>query len=444
MSQKVVSHFPRPSQISTYWLVFGVVCSILISLLLPSLRLIVVSAEIGNVVISEINYQGSIRPDCPRCPWDKWIELYNPTTQTQNIGEWLIRFRNSEAKYDNIQIPSGAVIKPQGFYLIGEKETDLQSTLQLVGISPDFTAAPMQNISNNSLKKIEADLLNKSKQSVHKVKVEPDTLIALESSNQPYQKRSLETYPKLKLSDNEYYPNNFATPRFLSVVSQKPPTVSTPQPAAQDNGQANQTIPTISQPVKNPSPQPNSRLSPAFTPDPIPNPSTSLSNQPASNLTFISNPIFDLTEESLSPNPSPLLKNLDRSASLNLLEQTKEANHNLKSRLASTAHSTETSNFISTLNHQPINPEATNSFSLADPDFVSQNFIHPLVQNLRFDNLDPDQTQLIAALPFMVLCLSLILVAFLGWCIWLTKQQEEREAEQTYHLPSGEIKFNQI
>jgi hypothetical protein len=78
-------------------------------------------AYADNVVISEVLFN-------PLGPEDKeFIELYNPTNATVNIGGWKIY--SYSAADANLVIPAGATIKAYGYYLIGDESLTWNASL---------------------------------------------------------------------------------------------------------------------------------------------------------------------------------------------------------------------------------------------------------------------------------------------------------------------------
>ena len=67
----------------------------------------------GHVVISEVYVNAIDEYD------SEWVELYNPTGGSVDIGGWTIN-SSSTATYANATIPSGKSIKAHGFYLIAD------------------------------------------------------------------------------------------------------------------------------------------------------------------------------------------------------------------------------------------------------------------------------------------------------------------------------------
>jgi len=72
------------------------------------------AAATGSVVINEVAWAGSA--DSAN---DEWIELYNTTALSVDLGGWILR----DDGVDVLTFPAGAVIGPQAYFLIEDSET---------------------------------------------------------------------------------------------------------------------------------------------------------------------------------------------------------------------------------------------------------------------------------------------------------------------------------
>jgi hypothetical protein len=200
---------------------------IVLSFFLPPSSSVRASEEI---IISEINYQGSVQADnCKsnqadrsRCAFDKWIELYNPTNTSINISNWSLRFKKSNTANNLLEFHSNILLPAKQHFLISYKEVNFVPTYSLSGQKADALSGKIRNISNNQEKTIQVELLNKQKESIFSVDLASQTLQALESNQLPNNKYSLEYNLQTGNWENsytQYYPNNFGSPKSLNGLA---------------------------------------------------------------------------------------------------------------------------------------------------------------------------------------------------------------------------------
>lgn len=91
-----------------------------------------------HVVISEINWAGS-----PASIADEWIELYNPTSQSVDLGGWILT--NSATAGSSITFPETLMIEPNTMFLIANYDIENEKTT--LNTAPDFvdTALSLPN-----------------------------------------------------------------------------------------------------------------------------------------------------------------------------------------------------------------------------------------------------------------------------------------------------------
>jgi hypothetical protein len=203
---------------------FLITTILLLPLFLPLTMLVQAS---GEVIISEINYQGSVheskcklnRVSRSRCAYDKWVELYNSTNETINIGNWSLRFKQSNNSINILNFHSDILLPPKNHFLIGYKEVNFAPTYSMSGVSADAISGKIRNLSNNQEKTVQVDLFNKLNEPIFSVDLDSQTLKKLESSQLPSGKYSLEynlQNGRWENSSAQYYPNNYGSPQSLN------------------------------------------------------------------------------------------------------------------------------------------------------------------------------------------------------------------------------------
>lgn len=94
---------------------------IFLSLLLASSAL---AETAQHLVINEVMYD-------PQIGGAEWIELYNPTSETIDISDWLIIFSN----YKTISFEDNTSIGPNSFYLIADKKLNEVQADYIIGFN---------------------------------------------------------------------------------------------------------------------------------------------------------------------------------------------------------------------------------------------------------------------------------------------------------------------
>lgn len=176
-----------------------------------------------GLVISEINPFGSLNEtNCKtvdannRCGYDKWLEIHNPTTSSINLKDWSLQFRQSGSNNDNLLFIQDIILPPDGFYLVGYKEVNYQSTLVSAGLNPGGVTGKIRNLSNKSSGSIQVNLLNPERQTEFEVNLQAGDFPGLLAEEK---RQSLEYVGgNWTLSTNEFYRDNFGTPRNTVVA----------------------------------------------------------------------------------------------------------------------------------------------------------------------------------------------------------------------------------
>lgn len=192
-----------------------------------------------TLIISEINPFGSINDsnckslpiEVSRCSFDKWIEIYNPTHVPINLNGWSLRFKNSDTKLNNLVFTQNIIIQPQDYFLIGYKEINYYSTVASANIHFGGITGKVRNLSSRETGKIQVSLVNPKSQNVFEVNLNlqdfpqlQDSLNKLKTKSQNTAQESGDIYEEKRYSleyvsgrwvpsSNEFYPNNFGTPR---------------------------------------------------------------------------------------------------------------------------------------------------------------------------------------------------------------------------------------
>ncbi len=217
---------------------FGVVlfASLVFVPILPS----PVFAEASEVlIISEINPFGSINTnncksvqvETDRCSFDKWLEIYNPTNSSVNLNGWSLQFKNSDTKLNNLVFTQNIIMQPHDYFLIGYKEVNYYSTVVSAGISFGGITGKIRNLSNRETGKIQVSLVNPRSENVFEVNLNlrdfpqlQDSLNKPKTKSQNITQESEDIYEEKRYSleyvsgrwvpsRNEFYSNNFGTPR---------------------------------------------------------------------------------------------------------------------------------------------------------------------------------------------------------------------------------------
>ncbi len=178
----------------------------------------------NSLIISEINYFGSIQEnkcktietDKNRCGFDKWFELYNNSSNAINLKNWKIQLRNSTNQEDTINITEDINIKPRGYIIIAYDEVNFDSALRKLNIEPNIKSGKTLRISNNEHKTIQIKLINPDSKVIFEVNLDSAVLDTIEQKMKTGKKYSIEFDLKKNswvISTNEYYKNNFGTPK---------------------------------------------------------------------------------------------------------------------------------------------------------------------------------------------------------------------------------------
>ena len=81
----------------------------------------------GHVVINEFDQDP---PGNTTILKDEWVELFNPTRETVDVGGWQLSTTHGEPV--NVTIPEGTLIRPQGYLLIEPKRVWLDDVWEIV------------------------------------------------------------------------------------------------------------------------------------------------------------------------------------------------------------------------------------------------------------------------------------------------------------------------
>ena len=96
--------------------------------------------ELADIRINELTWAGS-----SLSAQDEWIELYNPNSESVDIGGWQLT-KNTGVEELMITIPEGAVIAANGYWLVA----NFDDTGSVVNIAPDMVDAAI-TLSNTNL-----------------------------------------------------------------------------------------------------------------------------------------------------------------------------------------------------------------------------------------------------------------------------------------------------
>jgi len=180
------------------------------------------SQPVDSLVISEINPFGSIGPNgcktnnssANRCGFDKWIEIHNPGPNSINLNGWSLQFLESDQKINNLVFTSNILLPADSYFLIGYKENQYQSVLNLANINPGGITGKIRNLSNRETGRIQVNLLNPQGQKVFTVNLRLQDFPDLEDGLRLNKRYSLEYIgQQWVVANNEFYPNNFGTPK---------------------------------------------------------------------------------------------------------------------------------------------------------------------------------------------------------------------------------------
>lgn len=203
------------------------------------------SAAQNSLIISEINYSGSVQPNlCKsvetlknRCGFDKWMEIYNPTSTAINLKNWKIQFKNSKTATNTLTLTKTEYLQAKSYYLIAYDEVNFVSGLKTAKIKANLTSGKLRNISNNETNTVQAKLINPNGTTVFNVNLSATKLVTLENQVKPGNKYSIEyKNDSWQLSAKSYLPNNYGTPKTSVVLTTAPKTepevkaVIVPQP----------------------------------------------------------------------------------------------------------------------------------------------------------------------------------------------------------------------
>ena len=196
----------------------------------------------NSIFISEINYAGSTNPsNCKKilsarisCSSDKWVEIYNPGTQSVSLKGWKIgvgQRKNDPSLFASTFYLPNIGIKPKEAVVFANKNKNLTSTLDLANINYQVSGS-LFGISNNTSgqKYLRVALINDEKivserniQNLDVIEKENNISQTKESKHTIIYDSS-NSDPKFSL-ESTYYPLNFGNPGlFYITVPQKPTT----------------------------------------------------------------------------------------------------------------------------------------------------------------------------------------------------------------------------
>ena len=291
-----------------------------ISIIFPTIVFASTNSQLAdNLVISEINPFGSIgingcktnNTTSNRCSFDKWIEIHNPGPNSVNLNGWSLQFLESDQKINNLVFTSNILLPADSYFLIGYKESQYQSVLNLANLNLGGITGKIRNLSNRETGRIQVSLLNPQAQKVFTVNLRLQDFPDLEESLKLNRRHSLEyTGQQWVVANNEFYPNNFGTPKNTinlqnldldnqkaeslvtntGIVNDSVPNHSTAENSATENANANITE-TVLQPVV----EPNWQTQTGLVAEPLPN-----------NSLITKNNLLPISDEMLTnPDPEP-------------------------------------------------------------------------------------------------------------------------------------------
>ena len=199
---------------------------------------ITVKAENSPLLITEINYAGSVLPNncktvapsANRCGFDKWLEITNIGNSSINLSGWTLRFRQSLSANDNIPLP--ATLLPSGeTFLVAYYEVNFVSALQTAGIIPNYYSGKIRNMSNMENQMVDIQLLDSNNSIIQSIFFNASDLSAFQSEMEAGTKHSIEltNVNSWAVAQQSFYEYNFGTP--LPFFSLNPNPI--PNPAEQ-------------------------------------------------------------------------------------------------------------------------------------------------------------------------------------------------------------------
>ncbi len=207
---------------------------ILIAFSLPNLINIDVRANAeDSIYISEINYAGSM--DCnavgrgATCANDKWIEIYNPSSEAVNLNQWTISMGRDLGSTNLNRVIPNISIQPKSYKILVNSDSRITSTLELSNTNYAKLSS-LYYISGNTSgdKYIGVGLKNTVGVIIDQKSLVNTEIQQLEASKSQDAKHSIYFESKngaAKLSTtSSYYPNNYGTPGTGSAFTQQPVT----------------------------------------------------------------------------------------------------------------------------------------------------------------------------------------------------------------------------
>ncbi len=271
------------------------------------------SQLVNNLVISEINPFGSIGTNgcktnnagANRCGFDKWIEIHNPGPNSVNLNGWSLQFLESEQKLNNLAFSSNILLPVNGYFLIGYKENQYQSVLNLANTTPGGVTGKIRNLSNRETGRIQVNLVNPQAQKVFTANLRLQDFPDLQASLTSNKRYSLEyTGQQWVVATNEFYPDNFGTPKNTVSLSNSDLDNQQVESLVTNDSAANEPLPnqntannwltenvdatateTLTQPATQPNLQTQTSPAPEFVPDNSPITENNLSKVDSEALT---------------------------------------------------------------------------------------------------------------------------------------------------------------
>lgn len=201
---------------------------ILLSLatLLLTQNSIFVKANSNDLIISEINYAGSINGNCKtdstatnRCSFDKWVEIFNQSSNAVNLaGYKLVTGDGATQKFETISL-TGTIVSG-GYYLVGNSEVNFNSAVN----GFNLTNYNIKNISNKTSQTIGVSLQDNLGNILDNVQMSSAGYAALQTDTA---RHTLERSGNGSwyISNNAFRAANYGTPGF-GILSIKAPEIA--------------------------------------------------------------------------------------------------------------------------------------------------------------------------------------------------------------------------
>ena len=199
---------------------------------------IIFAQTANHLVISEVLVNGKYESNA--ADNDEFVEIYNPTSDPVDVSNWTIDYRSASGSSFNMKytFPSGAMVQPHKFYLIGGggvSNRDNSSDSQVLGLGNSGGGVFLRNSSGNTI-----DLLGwgtaSSSNYEGTVAAVPSEGISLErKANSSSNASTMGIGGADELEGNGYDSDNNASD-FVQRTTPQPQNSSNPSEPAIDNG----------------------------------------------------------------------------------------------------------------------------------------------------------------------------------------------------------------